>query len=194
MKKFNLLNIFLVFCILMGCSKQEITKDQQFNERRGNIRISPVETTSDPNTEGHCVYTHLIAGQHYVAGSVTVDLVGDNLIITFSTTGDWTLGTTHLSIGNCDEDWVPLNGAGNPQIGQFDYTEPFSYSPQEVVYVIPVAGLDDNYCFAAHAEVQGPSGGETAWAEGAEFSGRSWAMFVESFLSDCPTDGEDGPT
>lgn len=194
MKKFNLLTMLLFVCILMGCSQQEITKDQEFNERRGNIRIPPPETTSDQNTEDHCVYTHLIAGQHYVAGSVTVDLVGDNLIITFSTNGDWTLGTTHLSIGNCDEDWVPLNGGGNPQIGQFEYTVPFSYSPHEVVYVIPIAGLDDNYCFAAHAEVQGPTGGETAWAEGAEFPGRSWAMFVESFLSDCPTDGGNGPT
>lgn len=177
----------------MGCSQQEITNDQQLNERRREIKISPVDTSSELNPEDHCVYTHLIAGQHHIAGSVTVDLVGENLVITFSTTGDWTLGTTHLSIGNCDEDWAPLNGAGNPQIGQFEYTEPFSYSPHEVVYVIPVAGLDDNYCFAAHAEVQGPTGGETAWAEGAEFSGRSWAMFVESFLSDCPnTDGDDG--
>jgi hypothetical protein len=194
MKKFNLLTIFLFVCILMGCSQQEISKDEQFQERKKDIKILPAETTPETNHEDHCVYTHLIAGQHHVAGSVTVDLVGENLFITFSTNGDWTIGTTHLSIGNCDEDWVPLNGGGNPQIGHFEYTEPFSYSPHEVVYVIPVAGLDDNYCFAAHAEVEGPSGGETAWAEGAEFSGRSWAMFVESFLSDCPTDGSNGPT
>lgn len=195
MKQFNLLAFSLIFGLLMGCSQQEIAKDDQFLERKiKDIKFLPVETTTDTNPEDHCVYTHLIAGQHYVAGSVTVDFVGENLIITFSTNGDWTLGTTHLSIGNCDEDWAPLNGGGNPQIGQFEYTEPTSYSSNEVVYVIPVAGLDDNYCFAAHAEVDGPFGGETAWAEGNQFSGRSWAMFVESFLSDCPTGGENGPT
>lgn len=194
MKKINLLVFPVLLSILLGCTQQDISKDDQLSEKRRDIEISPIDNVSEPNPGDHCVYTHLIAGQHYVAGSVTVDLVGENLIITFSTNGDWTLGTTHLSIGNCDEDWAPLNGGGNPQIGQFEYTEPTSYSSNEVVYVIPVAGLNDNYCFAAHAEVDGPSGGETAWAEGAQFSGRSWAMFVESFLSDCPTDGDNGPT
>jgi hypothetical protein len=97
-----------------------------------------------------------------------------------------------LSVGNCDEDWVPLTGSGNPQIGQFEYTEPSFVTPYEVVYIIPLEGLNDNYCFAAHAEVVGPDGNdETAWAEGPEFDGRSWAMFVESTLSECEDEDDD---
>lgn len=191
MKKTYLIVASLILCVLYGCSQEDVSSDQQLQERRkpGKIRVT---VDPAPPSDEHCFYTHLIAGQHHVAGSVTVDIDGDNLIITYSTNGDWTLGTTHLSIGNCDEDWAPLNGGGNPQVGQFEYTEPFSSGPHEVVYVIPLEGLDDNYCFAAHAEVQGPTGGETAWAQGTQFAGNGWAMFVESFLSNCPPPEDDG--
>lgn len=140
--------------------------------------------------ENPCTTVNLIAGQHYVAGNVAVYNDGENLIVVYTATGDWVLGETHLSLGNCDEEWVPTTRSGNPKIGKFDYTEPYSVSDQEVVYVIPLDGLNDNYCFAAHAVVEGPDGGETAWAEGSEFSGKSWAMFVESSLSDCPPTDE----
>lgn len=171
-----------VLSMFFGCT------DNQINDEEEGVITA---TTSDEP----CFTTTLIAGQHYEAGIVTVDIDGDNLIITYSSNGDWVIGTTHLSIGNCDEEWVPLTGSGNPQIGQFEYTEPFSITPYEVVYIIPLEGLDDNYCFAAHAEVKGPEGNdETAWAEGAEFDGRSWAMFVETTLSECEDDdGENTP-
>lgn len=183
--------------MLFGCTQNEALDDQLISERKRPSSLLPQEslpTDTSPDGEDHCVYTQLMAGQHHVAGSVTADIEGDNLVITFTATGDWTLGTTHLSIGNCDEDWAPLNGGGNPQIGQFEYTEPYSSGPQEVVYVIPLARLDDHYCFAAHAEVQGLEGGETAWAQGSQFDGNGWAMFVESYLSDCTPDdgGDDG--
>lgn len=191
MKKTYLLIATLLLCGLFGCTKDQMNDEQFADKRKIKTETIPIVTSTDIGD--HCVYTHLIAGQHHVAGSVTVDLVGANLVITFSTNSDWTLGTTHLSLGNCAEDWAPLNGGGNPQIGQFEFTEPFSTGPHEVVYIISAEGLDDNYCFAAHAEVQGPTGGETAWAQGTEFSGNSWAMFVEALLSECPSDdGGDG--
>lgn len=199
MKKVTTVLTVLFLALFFGCTNEQMDDQSAANKKIKNSPINLPDETSDPNNDEHCVYTHLIAGQHHIAGSVTVDIVGDNLIITYTATGDWTIGTTHLSIGNCDEDWAPTTGSGNPQIGQFEYTEPFSVTPQEVVYVIPIADLGDNYCFAAHAEVDGPQGGETAWAEGSEFAGNSWAMFVEAFLSDCtPNDDDDdddnGPT
>ena len=51
--------------------------------------------------------------------------------------------------------------------------------------MISLDALDEYYCFAAHAEVTGPTGGETAWAEGTGFDGNNWAMYVEAELSDC---------
>ena len=196
MKKLTTLLSAFVLCVLFGCTSEQL--DDQY-ARKGKIKNIPVELpdeTSDTDNGEHCVYTPLIAGQHHTAGSVTIDLVGNNLIVTYSTNGEWTIGTTHLSLGVCNDDWVPITGSGNPQIGHFEFTEPFSESPHEVVYVIPITEIGDNYCFAAHAEVEGPDGGETAWAEGAEFSGNSWAMFSAFNLSNCNSsdDGDENNT
>jgi len=186
MKKISLTYFTLFAIMLIGCSIENIeeTTTQTINSETNS------QTTVDLDDLGEeCVFVNLIAGQHHVAGSVTVYNDGENLIIIYTTNDDWTIDLTHLSVGNCDdEDWVPLTGSGNPQIGQFEFTEPYSISDNEVFYVIPLAELDDYYCFAAHAEVQGPTGGETAWAEGTEFLGNSWAMFVEGLLSNCTTE------
>ncbi|MCD2258036.1 hypothetical protein [Psychroserpens luteolus] len=176
MKQINLLKYIIVLCAFFGCTESQINDEQ----------LDVDSLTANLNEP--CFSTTLIAGQHHEAGSVTVDIEDDNLIITYTSNGEWVIGTTHLSIGNCDDDWAPLTGSGNPQVGQFEYTEPFSSGPYEVVYVISLDGLDDNYCFAAHAEVEGPTGGETAWAEGSQFDGNGWAMFVEATLSECEED------
>lgn len=203
MKKVCLLVASIIFCFL-GCAVEPLEEGLRNSDNNGKGPKSQTETspedtsepTSEDNTEtteeDHCFYTNLMAGQHHVAGSVTIDIDGDNLIITYTTNDDWTIGITHLSVGNCDEDWVPLTRAGNPRIGHFEYTEPFSSSDTEVVYIISLEGLNDSFCFAAHAEVQGPTGGETAWAEGTQFPGKAWGMYVEVDLSDClETEDED---
>ena len=179
--------------VLFGCTNEQLDDSSAEKRKIKNSQSLFVDEAPDVNSDEPCVYTELIAGQHHSAGSVTIDVVGDNLIVTYTTNEDWTLGTTHLSIGICDEDWVPTTGSGNPKIGHFEFTEPYSIESHQVVYIIPIIEVGDNYCFAAHAEVEGPSGGETAWAEGAEFSGNSWAMFVEFLLSDCESEGSNIP-
>lgn len=198
MKKVHLLAAPFIFCFL-GCALEPIEEVQQISEKDVQNTTLSSETNSETSsqnssettTEDHCFYTNLIAGQHHVAGAVTIDIDGDNLIITYTTNDDWSIGITHLSVGNCDEDWVPLTGSGNPRIGHFEYTEPFSSSSTEVVYIISLEGLNDNFCFAAHAEVQGSSGGETAWAEGIQFSGNAWGMYAEVDLSNCIDEEDD---
>ncbi|MBR9913414.1 MAG: hypothetical protein GYB32_01095 [Algicola sp.] len=195
MKKIYLPISLMFLCLCFSCTNESLNDDLlESNRKQPKFDASAVTetviTTSEDDDE-HCVETNLMAGQHHVAGTVTVDIDGDNLVITYSSNGDWTIGTTHLSIGNCDEEWAPLTGSGNPQIGQFEYTEPDSVTPYEVVYIISLAELDDNYCFAAHAEVEGPTGGETAWAEGEQFSGRGWAMYVDALLSECEDQDDD---
>lgn len=204
MKKLTTLMAVFFLCLIVGCSNEQL--GDELSEKRKNKQTELEQQDDSPDTDNgeHCVYTHLIAGQHHTAGSVTIDVDGDNLIVTFTVNADWTIGTTHLSIGLCENDWVPTTGSGNPQIGQFEFTEPFSETDNEVVYVIPITEVGDNYCFAAHAEVEGPTGGETAWAEGTEFSGNSWAMYSEFDLSSCTSndddednddnDGDNGPT
>ncbi|WP_460220574.1 hypothetical protein [Psychroserpens sp. MEBiC05023] len=181
MKKIHLLKCVLFLFIISACTETQILEEEQQNLNTSTL------IADDP-----CYTTTLFAGQHNDAGIVTVDIDGDNLIVTFSSNGDWTIELTHLALGNCDEDWVPLTGSGNPQIGQFEYTEPFSITPYEVVYVLSLEDLDldENFCFAAHAEVDGPTGGETAWAEGTQFDGNSWAMFSE--VTECEEEDDDG--
>lgn len=189
MKKITLaLSGLLMLSVFWTCSNEPLENIAASKKSRSIISQQTLEDNTDGDGD-HCVYTQLIAGQHHIAGSVTIDVVGDYLYVTYTTNDDWVLGTTHLSIGVCDDDWVPINGAGNPQIGQFEFTEPDFVTDHLAVYIIPITDIGDNYCFAAHAEVSGESGGETAWAEGQGFSGNSWAMFSEFTLSECISNG-----
>ena len=153
-----------------------------------------------------CIVVDLIAGQNTVVGSVTIDRTETDLVLIYSTVEGWDINLTHMSIGDCNEQWVPTTGSGNPKIGKFEHTEPHSINVNEVVYHVSLDVLPDYtdiYCFAAHAEVVGPTGGETAWAgniseaEGEGyvvkgFEGRSWATYIEAEQSACDVD-DGGP-
>ncbi|WP_438424705.1 hypothetical protein [Aquimarina macrocephali] len=148
--------------------------------------------------------TKLIAGQNHEAGTVTVDSDGTNLLVTYNIDYNWTMKASHLYIGNCEE--LPLSRSGNPKIGKFPYKKEHEDGISEYTYTIPLSSLEgDCFCFAAHAEVDcsniettiegggsleiiegietpiemGECGEETAWGEGTDFSGNSWAMYLE---------------
>ena len=120
-----------------------------------------------------------------MAGTVTVDLDGTDLVITYTTNGDWTIDATHMSIGNYEDKTIPTTGSDNPKVGKFEHSTSHSDGVNVVEYRIDSTVLNDSYCFAAHAEVSGPTGGETAWAEGVDFNEKNWAMYVEALLSYC---------
>lgn len=183
MKKNYLLKLLIFLFLFSACTESQIIEEEN---RQDNLNAQN-STSDDP-----CFTTNLIAGQHNDAGIVTIDIDGDELIVTFSSNGEWIIELTHLALGNCDDDWVPLTGSGNPQIGQFEFAEPYSITPYEVVYILNLEDmdLDETFCFAAHAEVDGPTGGETAWAEGSQFDGNSWAMFSE--VTECTEDEGNG--
>lgn len=191
MKKITLQLFAFMTLLMLSCSPEQIEDDSVNLTVNPNFRVS--ETTIKDveqhtrNLEGdeHCLTTNLIAGQHHIAGTVTVDIDGDTMIITYTTNDDWTIGATHLSIGNCEDQTIPTTGGGNPKVGHFEHSSTHSDGTNEVIYVLDIAILEDNYCFAAHAEVSGPTGGETAWAEGEDFDGNNWAMYVNALLSDC---------
>ena len=139
-----------------------------------------------------CDSINLIAAQNYVAGSVTIERDNENLFITYTATGEWSITETHISIGDCNEVEIPNTGSDNPKIGNFEYAGNHD-NEQTVVYTINLSELNisDMYCLAAHAVVVGDNGAETAWAEGLDFGGNSWAMYVENYLSDCILDSEE---
>lgn len=193
MKKIPLITLALIAVLFTtSCENEETFVD---NNTVTNVDPNFRVTTANGNTANQrmsydepCMTTNLIAGQNHIAGTVSVDFDGVDLIITYTTNADWSIQATHLSIGNCADQTIPTTGSGNPKIGHFEHSTNHNPDVDVVTYYIDSAALTENYCFAAHAEVNGPTGGETAWAEGTDFNGNNWAMFVEALLSDCNVD------
>lgn len=187
------LTYILVFSSLFfGCNTESLQIDEKIADDNTDYEITEniiseddASDSMDETSDGYCLSTTLIAGQHHEAGTVTVSVTENELIITYTTNGDWTIDATHLSIGGCDDGSIPTNGAGNPQIGHFEFHSEHSDGVNQVTYTFDLDDIPEQFCFAAHAEVFGSTGEETAWAEGEEFSGNSWAMFVEVDLSEC---------
>lgn len=198
MKKSIITVMSLGLLIFFGCTFENL--EEETLSQDPNFRVTEafrktkkgISSMSRASLEEPCMTTNLIAGQHHIAGTITVDTDAEDLIITYTTNEDWTIKATHMSIGNCEDQSIPTTGSGNPKVGKFEHHTTHSDGVNEVIYRINKQALNNEYCFAAHAEVTGPTGGETAWAEGTPFDGNSWAMFVEALLSDCDVDGDSG--
>jgi len=172
--------IFVLTCtFIVSCSKETDNELLQ-NNKTENVIVSREGPTP---TSGFCTQVDLIAGQNYDSGNVEVAIEGENLLVTYTMEGDWLLKATHLYVGDCSE--RPANNPGNPLIGQFPLAETHPAGTTTFTYSISIATLPDCLCIAAHAEVSGPSGNETAWANGLPYGGSSWAMYFEYCISQC---------
>ncbi len=195
-------NIFLItICListLLSCNVESVSNELTATSKKANDKNKDVisvegDDISNKDSNEHCKTVNLIAGQNHLAGVVTIDIEGDNLIITYQTNSDWTIDATHLHVTNCEDDNFPLTKSNNPKIGAFEYSSTHEDGVTEVTYIFDMNEINvgDELCFAAHAEVSGLSE-ETAWAEGEDFGGKSWAMFVKVDLTDCDEDDGDG--
>lgn len=136
----------------------------------------------DPGTVGGTTVleeTELTAGQNIDAGTVTVVLENGNLVITYTTSGDWYIDETHLFVGDLAD--LPTNGGGNPRIGHFPYSSTNGPGTVTVVYTLPALAPGECVYVAAHAVVIDAVTGqeETAWGNGEPIGGNSWAMMFE---------------
>ncbi len=179
----------LILFALLSCETEVLSLDTS------SVEVSSQETTTDSiiNATTTLFSTNLMAGQHHLAGKVYGEINEDSLVITYTTVTDttasklWDIKSSHLYVGDCNA--IPTTNAGNPKIGKFPLKEEHDAGTTEFSYSIPVSSLDECFCVAAHAvvdcnlnestEANGECGEETAWAEGTDFSGNSWAMFVE---------------
>ena len=176
-------------CTFEDFEEETVTQDPNFRVTEAFRKTKKgVESMSRTSEEEPCMTTNLIAGQHYLAGTVEVNIDEGDLIITYTTNEDWTISETHMSIGNCDDQSIPTTGSGNPKVGKFEHSTSHSEGVNVVSYRINKEALNNQYCFAAHAVVKNSNGEETAWAEGTSFEGKNWAMYVEALLSDCEID------
>ncbi len=190
-----LLSLGLLF---FGCnlesieqSDNQVLAEKKSSKKEKSFDVVESDSSTGDTSDEHCHTVNLIAGQHHEIGTVTIDIEGDNLIVTYTTNGDWVLDATHLHITNCEEDGFPTTGSNNPKIGHFDYASEHEDGTTQVTYTIDIGEITGELCFAAHAEVDGPSE-ETAWGEGEGFGGNSWAMYFEADLTDCD-DGDTPP-
>ncbi|PWH83562.1 hypothetical protein DIS18_03130 [Algibacter marinivivus] len=199
MKRIAKVYLLCLSILVFGCniesveqSKNQISAKEESPQKEQNFELEESSNSTNTSSDEHCYSVSLIAGQHYDIGNVTVDIDGNILTITYVTNGDWVLNATHLHITNCEEDGFPTTGANNPKIGHFDYSGEHDNGTTEVIYTIDIGDITGELCFAAHAEVDGPSE-ETAWAEGEDFGGNSWAMYFTADLTDCDGGGTPPP-
>lgn len=148
----------------------------------------------------------LFAGQTIDIGTVTMEVVGDNLVITYQTQQGWEFQETHLWVGKHMAD-MPQTRKGSPKIGNFPYqsgditgasvhTE--SISLNTLGFSCPSA--DQEFFVAAHAAVQmvDSSGNviqtETAWSEGDRYVERGmWGTYSTMWLT-CDCGSPEGPS
>ena len=185
------LMMFVFACSVDSTGDNEINNANLFTVKEAKSDNPPSREEEECPIAESCLCVKLIAGQNNDAGWVTADVTEDQIVITYITNGDWTIDATHLSIGECEE--IPVTGADNPKIGHFEHSSEHDTGVNEVVYTFPIEYLVEDFCFAAHAEVSGPTGGETAWAQGTAFEGNSWAMYVDALLNQCDGGGGDPP-
>ena len=184
--------LMLVMALMIfSCEVDSIQPEQSSRETLFKVYDAKVDFNITRDEATQCLNVALIAGQHHDAGFVTAETDGEFLVITYVAGPDWTIGATHLSLGDCNEQWVPTTGSGNPKVGKFEHSTEHSEGVNEVTYTFPISELTEDFCFAAHAEVSGPTGGETAWAEGDSFDGNNWAMYVDALLTGCTGGGGD---
>ena len=121
----------------------------------------------------------LWAGQTINVGTLTVEVIGTDLVVTFETTGGWYLTETHLYVGTS----IPTKSAP----GQFPYKHDNLGGVTSDSYTIPLADIGTGWrVFAAHAVVENQCEclEETAWGNGCEKirPGKNWAMYFWNYI------------
>jgi len=118
----------------------------------------------------------LYAGQTIDVGTVTVEEIGGNLVVTYDVVGGWLISETHLHVADGDSckaafSDIPQTKTGNPMVGHFEYKGEHDPTVTSVTYEIPLNGLEGEFlAIAAHAVVKLPLGDdqyqeETAWGD-----------------------------
>ncbi len=189
----------LLFCF--SCSQED--PQVNYSERISNSNISGSRNSlsfsrvlQEPLLFDCDDSFDLVAGQTIVVGEVKFSSTAEEIQVTFITEVGWHLRATHLFIG--PENEIPLNNAGNPQIGQFTFQAAHSPPTTAFTYTINRGQLEyDNeldclsgIAIAAHAEaVLIDEAGdiiqeETAWGLGnKEFPGKRWGWYFSGCLS-----------
>lgn len=175
---------------LYGCSEVTTPSGEDARPAAGPM------TQWDGIPCGESLSVTLYAGQHIDVGTVVVANDDTDLCIQIETTGGWVMQETHVAIARTLEE-IPQTGSGNPKIGQFGLSAEHDPAVTSFDQCIPLAGYGylpgETLYLAVHAVVvlEGEGGEplqeETAWAEGTEFPGNSWAAYFNYGVQECVT-------
>jgi len=146
----------------------------------------------------------LFVGQTIDAGTVCATVNGDDLDVTYTTTGGWELTEIHLWVGNNIAD-LPQTRKGNPIPGQFPFASGDITGTTSYTVSIPLSELGfscpdyQEYLVAAHAAVRkalddGTVQTETGWSDGTGITDKgNWATISTITLS-CECGGTEPPS
>lgn len=100
--------------------------------------LTPNTLTTDITEREDGVYK-LYAGQDIEAGTVSITTTATDVVVTYETTADWQIGTTHLYVGTAED--IPLARLGNPKLGKFPYAQEVEEGEltNMVTYTIPLS-------------------------------------------------------
>ncbi len=203
MKKITLLIFLGILVIAVGCNQSQepnsLETTSSENEisinKKSQVKLNPTTLSLDEieNTKcGEGLAKTLFAGQHINVGTLLVSNDDSNLYVTYKTDGNWFLTESHLYVGSYNN--LPLNGGGNPKIGNFPYHGDHE-KVNEYTFTIPLNQInkDASGCFvvAAHGVVKEYINGEatsseTAWAKGDdEFPGNRWGWYITYCEEEC---------
>ena len=138
-------------------------------------------------TAGEPVCTPLLAGQHIDAGTVCTVVESDAVVVTYATTGGWTLDATHLWVGTSIAD-MPRNKKGSPVLGHFPHGAgsldgATTYTARVSLVDLGSAPCGTDFAVVAHAVVRrtaadGGTQQETAFGSGERLLVKgSWATW-----------------
>lgn len=183
MKKLTLISLLALVSLafLSSCQKEENVLPVK--KEMNGVTPTAALKEGDPVFCGSAYTTNLMAGQNIVAGTVTIQNTSSDLYVTVNTVNGWMINLVHLYAGSLSN--APVNGAGNPQPGQFPYVQSFQPLVNEYTFIIPLQNLDPCFIVALHAEVKkfNQAGqliqSETAWGQGIRFSNKNWGMYME---------------
>ena len=144
-------------------------------------------------TTAPCTYTtqydSIFGGQTYYVGNLETTNDADSLYVTFTTSGDWFLGHTHLYVGTLAG--LPTNSANTPIPGQFTHNDAHSPYITSYTYAIALNSLPSCYIIAAHSEAHKVVNGvtvqsETAWSSGTPFPNTNrWGWYSSYCTQSC---------
>lgn len=184
--------LFAWVALALGGASCGEDRTSESGERKAEQLAEPLVVISGAS----CV--SLLAGQTIVAGSVCAEIVGDNLVLTYSTSGDWKLYEAHLWAG-LSITTMPQTNNGNPKVGLFPSNSGALPGVSSFSFAVPLStfGLaaSQEVCdpvtgyIVAHAVVKRPLPGggtqaETAYGEGTRLVQKgNWATWFSVLMT-----------